>query len=128
MPTTWKLRSFVAASAVILGFALFAGQPAAEARPQYVKEFILKYPDLRPEILKVKNCGVCHGGKNGADKKVRNDYGESLMGLLGDINVKDADAIKTALDKAAAHKSAVEGKTFGDLIKEGKLPAADTAE
>ncbi|MEX0714931.1 MAG: hypothetical protein WD066_00010 [Planctomycetaceae bacterium] len=128
MPTTWKLRSILAASAVSLGFALLAGTPAAEARPQYVKEFILKYPDLKPEITKVKNCGVCHGGENGADKMVRNNYGESLMKLLGEINVKDAATIKTAMDKAADEKSATDGKSFGELIKEGKLPGESTAE
>lgn len=124
MSTTWKLRSVLAAVVASLGFALLAGSPSAEARPQYVKQFILKYPDLRPEIMRVKNCGVCHGGENGSDKTVRNNYGETLMGMLGDINVKDQDVIRTALDKAAAQKSAVEGKTFGDLIKDGKLPGS----
>ena len=34
------------------------------------------------------------------------------------------DTAKEVLKKAEAEKSAVDGKTFGDLLKDGKLPAS----
>ena len=54
----------------------------------------------------------------------RNDYGKAFGTALGPDakSVKDADKVKAALEKAAKEKSSTEGKTFGDLIKEGKLP------
>jgi hypothetical protein len=36
---------------------------------------------------------------------------------------KDVAKIKEALVKVEKEKSSVEGKTFGDLLKEGKLPS-----
>ena len=39
-------------------------------------------------------------------------------------NEKDEDKIKAALTKTEPEKSAVKDKTFGDLLKDGKLPAS----
>ena len=65
-------------------------------------------------------CAACHNG--GDDKKKRNDYGKALAAALGEKDVKDPEKIKAALDRAVKEKSGTDGKTFGDLIKEGKLP------
>jgi hypothetical protein len=102
---------------VVAAFALTSNQ--AEARPNYNKAFMAKYPDLA--AAKEAKCGVCH---EGMDKKVRNDYGKAFGTALGKKKATDGGEIDAALDKAAGDPSAIEGKTFGDLIKDGKLPAS----
>jgi hypothetical protein len=96
----------------------FVGGPEAYARPQYVKAFITEYPALKTEAEAAK-CGLCHPEEK---KSVRNDYGKALGTALGEKNVKADDKLAEALKKSEKEKSAVEGKTFGDLIKAGKLP------
>jgi hypothetical protein len=98
--------------------------PEAEARPQYLKSFAKQYPALEASARKVK-CGVCHYGKS---KKNKNDYGAAFGGGLSGKNEKDADALIEALVGAEEKPSAVEGKTFGDRIKEGELPGTDPEE
>ena len=101
--------------AVVAALAITAD---AQARPDYLnKGFTPTYPALKAEIETAK-CGICHG----SDKKVRNDYGKAVGEALGEKMVKDEEKIKAALKKAEAGKSSTEGKTFGDLIKDGKLP------
>lgn len=94
------------------------GRPA-EARPQYMETFKKTYEPLK-EAAEEKKCAVCHGvGK----KTERNKYGQAVMAGLGDAkNVKNAEAVEKAIRAAEKKESGVEGKTFGDLIKEGKLP------
>lgn len=89
----------------------------AQARPQYLKSFLDTYPALKEEASKVK-CGACHPE---TDKKVRNDYAMAFGKGLTDKNLKEEEGIKKALTDAEAAKNA-DGKTYGDLIKEGKLP------
>jgi hypothetical protein len=90
--------------------------PQAFARNGYNTEFWNSYPSLKEH--KETKCGACHG----KDKKVTNDYGKAFGQALGDVKVTNVDKIKAALEKAEAAKSATDGKTFGELIKEGKLP------
>ena len=92
---------------------------SAEARPQYFEKFKKTYEPLA-ETAESKRCAVCHGmGK----KTERNAYGKALVETLGEgKNVKEAAAVEKALRAAEAKKSEVAGKTFGELIKEGKLP------
>ena len=47
----------------------------------------------------------------------------ALEHALGKKNVLDVDVIKAALAKAEAEKAPA-GKTFGEVIKEGKMPAS----
>lgn len=84
------------------------------------------------EGLKTK-CDVCH--KPGADKKAKghglNDFGKVMHDRFKhkdftaahkDKKTEEAMKIfKDAWDKSLKEKNA-EGKTYGDLIKEGKLP------
>lgn len=93
--------------------------PNAEARPQYLEQFKNTYEPLA-EQAEMKKCSVCHGmGK----KTERNAYGNALVEELKDEkNVKDKESIEKMMKAAETKKSGVEGKTFGDLIKEGKLP------
>jgi hypothetical protein len=72
-------------------------------------------------------CNVCH---KGASKKEHNEYG---LALKKHLKKKEYEALNAAnpaaaakyiqdgLDAAAKEKNAA-GKTFGELIKEGKLP------
>jgi hypothetical protein len=65
-------------------------------------------------------CGVCHVG---ASKKNRNDYGKAIVKALdGKKAVKDKDAIVDVLKTAAKEKNS-DGKTYGDLLDAGELPA-----
>lgn len=118
---------FKAGIAVIAGVAVLAlvqlTGGRADARPQYSAAFGEKYPSF--QFNDTGKCRVCHGvGADGKeDKKIRNDYGKAYGAAVGGKNVKKGDpAIMAAFDKVANEKSSVDGKTFGDLIKEGKYP------
>ncbi|MEW4487142.1 hypothetical protein AB1L42_03625 [Thalassoglobus sp. JC818] len=112
-----KALTFVALFGVI---GLFAAAPKqAEARPQYLKAFLVKYDIAEAKELK---CGVCHG-EGGKNKKVVSDYGKALGKALGEKNVKDADKIAEALGEAAKAKNGDDG-SYGDLLDKGKLPPA----
>ncbi len=104
------------------------GTQEASARQQYQKALGKIYPDLLKkhgkgeEGKKKFECKVCHPGKS---KKQRNDYGTALAKALGKKNEKDEDKIKEAIEKVAKEESSTKGKTFGDLIKDGKLPGTE---
>lgn len=100
-----------------VGALLLASANQAEARPQYLKAFVAKYPALKAQAMKVK-CNACHFGKK---KKNRNDYGKALGKHVGKKNQKNAKIIDAALSATEKDKNA-KGVTFGSLIKAGKLP------
>jgi hypothetical protein len=107
---------------IAIGVAAWGGQ--AFAIKQFADEFKAVYVEegtpLAAEVEKAK-CNVCHMGKS---KKDRNAYGQALAELLDKKEDKDnKDKIRQALETVAAKPSAGAGSpTFGDLIKEGKLP------
>jgi len=119
--------------AVVLGVAV-AFVVGASARPAYaIKQFFDQFkavyvkPDssdanekaLAAEVETAK-CNVCHVGGN---KKERNSYGDALAELLDKKEDKEnVEKIKKALETVAAKPSGVGDATFGDLIKQGKLP------
>ncbi len=113
-----KSLTWMVGGLVMGGMILASLGHQAEARPGYLKEFISTYESLKEEAGSSK-CLVCHYGDS---KKNRNDYGAAFGEALGAPNIKAAAQIVEALKKAESGKSSVEGKTFGDLIKEGKLP------
>lgn len=93
---------------------------SASARPNYLSkgfkaEYAKKYEGTDVKLT----CAVCHPGKN---KKERNNYGAAFGKALGAKKVTDAKKVVEALTKAGKEKSATDGKTFGDLINDGKLP------
>jgi hypothetical protein len=107
--------------ACCVALSAFVGAPAAQARPDYLKAFNTTYPALKAEA-EASKCGICHPEEK---KSVRNDYAKSFGTALDGKNIKMADnekKIVDALKKAEQDKSSTDGKTFGDLIKEGKLP------
>jgi len=117
---------FVTAGALLLAFVVMSsGQ--THACPAFVGVFKKTYPELaKSEDVKV-NCAVCHNSKENKKKKHRNNYGVAMKEALGKKNEKDKEKIAEALKKIAEKKSHVEGKTFGDLIADGKLPGEDKA-
>ena len=115
-------RNVTAGTLLLALLVLSSGQ--AEARPKFVGVFKKAYPELAENKEIKVNCAVCHSNKK---KKHRNNYGVALAKVLGKENEKDKEKIAAALKKIEAEKSHVEGKTFGDLIKDGKLPGEDKA-
>ena len=93
-----------------------------EARPNDQGAFEKQYTEVVKKEGKdgKLTCAVCHEGD---DKKKRNNYGEALTKNVGK-NEMDEAKIKEALEKTEKEKSAVKDKTFGDLLKDGKLPAS----
>ncbi len=123
MANVWSIRTATLLSCVGAGLMIVVSINSVDARPNYLPQFKKTYPDFKP--VETAKCTVCHFGK---EKKNRNDYGTSIAKALGKQKVMDNDLIKKAFEMAAGEKSSVEGKTFGDLIKEGKLPGKAPAE
>ncbi len=98
--------------------ALAIKQFADEFKAVYVKE-----GTPLAAAVETAKCTVCHVGDS---KKERNVYGQALAERLDKKeDAKNVEKIRQALAEVAALPSAVEGKTFGDLIAEGKLPAGE---
>src|SRR5262249_24129401 len=108
--------------------ALLGASHSAQARPNYNKTFWEEYDKELGKFKETTSCKACHYG---SEKKNRNDYGKAVGEALvskdvgGKKQETDLDKVKAALDKAAKEKSSTEGKTFGDLFKEGKLPGKE---
>jgi len=98
---------------------------SAEARPKFPSILKKAYPEYK-DALEAKgekiNCTLCHAkNDDNKKKKFRNNYGWALKKALDHKeNEKNADKVTEALKKIEGEKSHIEGKTFGDLIKEGE--------
>jgi len=110
---------------------VWAAPRPAFANKEFFDEFNAVYvkPDssdandkaLVAEVETAK-CNVCHVGSS---KKERNSYGNALADLLDKKeDKKNQEKIRTALDTVAAMPSADGAPTFGELLKQGKLPGA----
>lgn len=121
MRGSWKVASLLTVIALVAAVSPLAAPKQAQARPKYMAVFKQTYPN--PKLagqVEATKCNVCHFGK---EKKDRNDYGMAISNALGEAkNVKAADEIAKALKTAEKAASSTEGKTFGDLIKDGQLP------
>lgn len=80
-----------------------------QARLNYAKQFSQDYPKLADQAKEAK-CNVCH---EGTSKKA-----------LGGKKIEKPTVISEAFKKTEKEPSAAEGKTFGDLIEAGMLPAS----
>jgi len=122
------IRRSSQASVLVLTIAWAAAlAPApAFAIKQFADEFkavYVKEGTPLAEAVATAKCNVCHVGES---KKDRNAYGQALAERLDKKeDAKNVDKIRQALEEVAALPSAVDGKTFGDLIAEGKLPAGE---
>ncbi|WP_425616386.1 hypothetical protein NA78x_000032 [Anatilimnocola sp. NA78] len=106
---------------------------SASALPPFAKEWTAKYVEGNTnkefvEAAGTAKCNVCHEGNN---KKMKNEYGKAAGMFLTKAGHAAAKAegpdaekkyIVEGLEKAAGEKAA-SGKTFGEIIKSGKLPA-----
>ena len=86
-----------------------------------MKTFFATYEKEFPGNLTAKCCVVCH--LPGDKKSLRNNYGDAVAESLRMRNVEDQEVVEKALRETEPKPSAIEGKTFGDLIREGRLPA-----
>lgn len=96
----------------------------------FKKAYVKDGSPLAEKVAEVK-CNVCHVGK---DKKEKNEYGMAVAKYLkkgdfaGDSKKYDPKsdegqkALADGLQKAAAEKSS-SGKSFGELLQAGELPA-----
>ncbi len=112
-----NLKMALVFSFLIGGYSLVGTSTEVEARPNFKKIWAETYPDSK--MLIAKKCGVCHPGKT---KKEKNDYAKAVGKGLGKRKQTDKTIIVKALKAAADMPSPVEGKTFGDYIKEDKQP------
>ena len=99
------------------GLMTASGPKQADARMEYLKAFVGKYTKLSEED-QAKKCLICHG----ANKKQRSSYAMALEKALGAKMVKDMEKINTALTEVEG-KEYEDGKTYGQLLNEGHLPA-----
>ena len=123
-----------ALSAVVAVLVIFGLSVApAGAMKQFRDGFLAKYvkPDssdakekeLAAAVEKAK-CFICHEGET---KKQRNVYGKALEKFLEKKDKDNKEKIAAAFDKVAEMKADAKdpkAPTFGELIKQGKLPAA----
>ena len=113
----------IAACLVAVAFSL----QSASALPPFNKEWTGKYnPGDKNATYVEAKCNVCH---EGTSKKMKNEYGKAVGKYLTKAKyneIKDDEAaakkyILEGLQKAEAEKGAG-GKSYGELIKGGKLP------
>ncbi len=114
---------------LLLGIVVTVGfwTSQAKALPAFKKAFQKKYvdPSTSEDFKKAftaASCNTCH--VKGEKKTVRNDYGKALDKFIaanGGKKIKPDDLDK-AFEDAAKENSAISGKTYGDLINDGKLP------
>ena len=122
MKRVWRQGVCVAAVlAVVVGWNLRPAYAVKEFREQFVQKYV--HVDAAP-VWKTKvdaaKCSVCHLPDQ--PKEQRNEYGQALAKLVKKSDKKDKAKIIAALEKIAAQKSKA-GPAFGELIKQGKLPA-----
>jgi hypothetical protein len=117
--------AFATSFAVV--FFIVSARPA-HAILQFQKEFVNLYVGDDKDsdfgkLVKQAGCFVCHQGKL---RKNHNPYGEHLDELLDKkTDMKNPEKIVDALKKVEVmHSVAGDDKspTYGDLIKQGKLP------
>lgn len=110
---------FITVASVLTGLLTLPCVQTAHARPLYMRGFSQQYPHIEPLTREAK-CSVCHCKEQ---KRAINEYGQALAKALKIKNVKNRDVISKSLVEAEEAESTTPGKTFGDLIKEGKLPS-----
>jgi hypothetical protein len=115
-----------------MGLLLVIFRPdLASAVIPFSKEWTAKYVDgnANKDFVKAAQaakCNVCH---KGATKKEHNEYGLALKKHISKAGYEALKANPAAAAKyiqdglnAGEKEMNAAGKTFGDLIKEGKLP------
>ncbi len=131
-----KRRCLYSLCAAVLFFGLgFCHVRSADAYQAFAKAFLKKYAgdtstevekSIAAEFARVKKCNVCHDPRPGSDgkisKKNRNPYGVALSKYLTEKDKKDEKKALEMLGKIESEKAEGADKTFGELLREGKLP------
>lgn len=117
-----KMMKWIAGS-LVASLMFLQPCPQVQARPKYSEKFKATYATELADNQDNKSCVICHSEET-EKKSVRNNYGDAIKETLKGKNVKDSDSIVKALREAEEMPSAVPGKTFGELIREGRLPAS----
>lgn len=105
----------------------------ASARPEYKARLDEATKNSKAaDALKEQKCNVCHYGKS---KKNRNEFGKAVNKHANEEMYKSLKSDKEKLTKhidealkAAMKEKSESGKTFGELIEAGQLPAKNPAE
>ena len=126
------MKKFVV-TLMVGAFALLVCLGPAQARPPYAPITGDNYKDSEAIVAKAKaadKCNLCHDAAS-KSKKDHNEYGKALknhmpaeefMKLKGpDDKAALAKKLGEALKATEADKHS-SGKTFGEVIKAGKLP------
>lgn len=123
MRRVWRVKAAFVCGLAAVGVLMVFASKQAEARPKYNTEFKKKYPEVvkANDVEKTVKCNVCHIGKTNSKKW--NAYGVAIGKAVGKKNQMDVKEIEKGLTKVEGEKSEMEGKTFGDLLKDKKLPA-----
>lgn len=108
---------------------------SASAFPTFYKAFDKTYlgdkttdaqKALAANIKRVKKCNVCHDPRKDehgkASKKNRNPYGRTLAKFLTEKDKKNLKKALEVIPKVESQRAEGDKETFGQLIKEGKLP------
>ncbi|RIK72485.1 MAG: hypothetical protein DCC67_19195 [Planctomycetota bacterium] len=106
----------------------------AQFQAVFIKEYITDHPDkeFADYVKKKAKCNICHQGKVSPKNVHHNVYGTPLVEMLDpEKDKKDVEKIKKALAEVAAMPSDPKDEkspTFGDLIKQSKLPGGPLEE
>jgi len=119
MTMSWcKLVLGVTAVAVAFGYQPQPAHAIKEFKTAFDAMYVKDGTPLAKAVAEAK-CNVCHKGDS---KKMRNEYGQALAGLLKKADKENTAKINEALKKVEDAKAA-DGKTFGDHLKAGELPS-----
>jgi hypothetical protein len=129
MPKLFKVMIMLLSGLLAAGIWVDATMKHALARPNYAKWWLEAYPDVakKNEVgdgKAVNKCNVCHIGTK--SKKDRNAYAKAIEKALApkkNLRPSDKKLFEETLKDVAKEKSDTEGKTFGDLLDAGMLPA-----
>ena len=122
-----RVVMLIAACFVALLFNMILTRTAS-ARPEYKARLDEATKNSKAaDAIKEQKCNVCHYGKS---KKNRNEFGKAVNKGITEENFKsmkeDKEKLTKKIDealKAAMKEKSSGGKTFGELIEAGQLPA-----
>ena len=122
----WRWGCGCAALAVVLSWNLRPVYAVKEFRDEFVRKYVKADANSlwKTKVSEAK-CSICHIADQ--PKENRNEYGQALARLVKKTDKKDRHKIAAALEKVAARKARAadpKAPTFGELIKQGKLPAS----
>jgi hypothetical protein len=121
-------------SLMVLACAALASIDSARARLPYKKEWEKRYVKKDSALpaekaltvaVETAKCNVCHMGES---KKEHNTYGTELKKFLTKNDQKNKEKIQKAFEEVEKMRSPEGGAgspTFGELIKQGKLPGGE---